>query len=42
VRVNYPFQFVVLNPVARLIVKKSNVAGAPFTMTAAAEIRNEQ
>jgi hypothetical protein len=32
----------VLNPVARLVVKNSNVAGAPFTRTAAAEMRYEQ
>jgi Flp pilus assembly protein TadG len=42
VTVNYPFQFVLLNPVARLVVRNSTVGAAPFTMTAVAEMRNEQ
>ncbi|HEY6211492.1 MAG TPA: TadE family protein [Vicinamibacterales bacterium] len=41
VTVNYPFQFIVLQPVARLLVPGSSL-GAPFTMTASAEMRNEQ
>jgi Flp pilus assembly protein TadG len=40
VTVNYPFSFMVLNPVARLIVHSSNV-GAPITLAATAEMRNE-
>jgi Flp pilus assembly protein TadG len=40
VTVNYPFSFIVLNPVANLVVKGSTV-GAPITLTAVAEMRNE-
>jgi Flp pilus assembly protein TadG len=40
VTVNYPFSFIVLNPVANLVMKGSTV-GAPITLTAAAEMRNE-
>ena len=40
VTVNYPFQFVVLQPVVQLLVKGSTV-GAPLTMTASAVMRNE-
>jgi Flp pilus assembly protein TadG len=40
VTVNYPFSFMVLNPVARLVVKGATV-GAPITMSASAEMRNE-
>ena len=40
VTVNYPFSFMVLNPVARLIVPGSSL-GAPITMSASAEMRNE-
>lgn len=40
VAVTYPFTFIVLQPVARLIVHGS-MTGAPITMTAAAEMRNE-
>ena len=40
VTVNYPFQFMVLQPVARLLVSGSTL-GAPFTLTASAEMRNE-
>ena len=40
VTVNYPFQFIVLQPVARLLVSGSTL-GAPITMTASAEMRNE-
>ena len=40
VTVNYPFQFIVLQPVARLIVRGSTL-GAPLTMTASAVMRNE-
>ena len=40
VTVNYPFSFIVMNPVANLVVKGSTV-GTPLTLTAAAEMRNE-
>jgi Flp pilus assembly protein TadG len=40
ITVNYPFSFIVLNPVARLVVTGSRVGGA-FTMSARAEMRNE-
>jgi Flp pilus assembly protein TadG len=40
VTVNYPFSFIVLNPVANLVASGSTV-GAPITLTAAAEMRNE-
>ena len=41
VTVNYPFSFMVLNPVARLVVKGSTAGGAPITMSASSEMRNE-
>lgn len=41
VTVTYPYTFMVLKPVARLVVRNSNV-GTGFTMTASAEMRNEQ
>jgi Flp pilus assembly protein TadG len=40
VSVNYPFSFLVMNPVANLVVNGSTV-GTPLTLTAAAEMRNE-
>jgi Flp pilus assembly protein TadG len=40
VTVSYPFEFIVLQPVARLVVSGSTV-GAPFAMTATAVMRNE-
>ena len=40
VTVNYPFSFIVLNPVAKLVTKSTNV-GAPLTMQASALMRNE-
>jgi Flp pilus assembly protein TadG len=40
VTVNYPFSFVVLNPVARLVVSGSET-GKPITMAASAVMRNE-
>jgi Flp pilus assembly protein TadG len=40
VTVNYPFQFMVLQPIARLVVKGSK-AGAPLTMAATAVMRVE-
>lgn len=41
VTVTYPYSFMVLQPVARLVASKSMV-GTAFTMTATAEMRNEQ
>lgn len=40
VTVNYPFQFMVLQPVASLIVHGTTL-GAPITMSASTEMRNE-
>jgi Flp pilus assembly protein TadG len=40
VTINYPFNFIVLQPVARLVVR-SSTAGAPITMQASALMRNE-
>jgi Flp pilus assembly protein TadG len=40
VTVNYPFEFVALQPVVRLLVSTSTVGG-PLTMTASAVMRNE-
>ena len=40
VTVSYPFSFLVLNPVAKLIVPNTTLGGA-FTMTAQAQMRNE-
>jgi Flp pilus assembly protein TadG len=40
VTVGYPFQFVVLQPVASLLVSGSTY-NTPFTLTASAEMRNE-
>jgi len=39
VTVNYPFSFLVLNPVANMVRRGS--LGAPLTMVARAEMRNE-
>ena len=41
VTVNYPFSFMVLNSVVNLVVKGSTLGGAPVTLTASAEMRNE-
>lgn len=41
VTVQYPFNFVVLNPVARLVVGNSTLGNAPIAMTASAQMRNE-
>jgi hypothetical protein len=40
ITVSYPFEFIVLEPIARLVVRGST-AGAPFAMTANAVMRNE-
>jgi hypothetical protein len=41
VTINYPFSFIVLNPVARLIANSSTLGAAPVTLSASAEMRNE-
>lgn len=41
VTVTYPFNFIVLNPVARLVVGGSTLGGAPVTITASSAMRNE-
>jgi Flp pilus assembly protein TadG len=41
VTVNYPFSFVMLNPVARMLDSSATLGAAPFTMVASAEMRNE-
>jgi Flp pilus assembly protein TadG len=40
IRINYPFQFMVLGPVARLVASGST-AGSALTMSAVAIMRNE-
>jgi Flp pilus assembly protein TadG len=41
VTVNYPYSFIVLNPVARLVRPSSTLGGAPITISASAQMRNE-
>ena len=41
VTVNYPFSFIVLNPVVNLVTKGSTLGRDPITLTASAEMRNE-
>jgi hypothetical protein len=41
VTVDYPFDFMILQPIARLVVPGSN-AGQSITMRATAVMRNEQ
>ena len=41
VTVNLPFSFIVLNPVARLVVSGSSTGSAPLTMSSVAIMRNE-
>lgn len=41
VTVQYPFDFMVLNPVARLVAGNSSLGAAPITITTAAQMRNE-
>jgi Flp pilus assembly protein TadG len=41
VTVNYPFSFIVLNPVANLVVNGTLLGKSAFTLTANAEMRNE-
>lgn len=40
VQINYPFTFIVLNPVVRLVAP-SSTTGAPITMVSSALMRNE-
>jgi Flp pilus assembly protein TadG len=40
ITINYPFQFMVLNPVVRLVTPSSRV-GSPITMQSTALMRNE-
>ena len=39
--VTYPFSFMVLQPVARLVVGNSSTTGGAITLTAGATMRNE-
>jgi Flp pilus assembly protein TadG len=41
VELSYPFQFMMLNPVVRLIAPADTKTGAPITMKAATLMRNE-
>jgi Flp pilus assembly protein TadG len=41
VEVDLPFQFIVLNPVVRLVTPGSTTGAAPITMVATATMRNE-
>ena len=41
VEIDYPFEFMVLNPVVRLIAPTDSTTGAPITMKAATLMRNE-
>ena len=41
ITVSYPFSFIVLNPVARLVVSGSNTGSAALTMQSVALMRNE-
>jgi Flp pilus assembly protein TadG len=41
VEINYPFEFIVLNPVVKLIAPSDSKTGAPITMKAATMMRNE-
>jgi Flp pilus assembly protein TadG len=41
VTINFPFSFIVLNPVARLVVNNSSAGEAAITMRAQAMMRNE-
>ena len=41
IQIDYPFQFMVLNPVVKLIAPTDNKTGAPITMKSSAIMRNE-
>lgn len=41
VEIDYPFEFMVLNPVVRLVAPSDTTTGAPITMVSSALMRNE-
>ena len=41
IQIAYPFQFIVLNPVVRLVAPGNTTTGAPITMHSTALMRNE-
>ena len=41
IQIDYPFQFMVLNPVVRLVAPSDTRTGAPITMRSSALMRNE-
>ena len=41
IQLDYPFQFMVLNPVVRLVAPGDQTTGAPITMRSSAIMRNE-
>jgi Flp pilus assembly protein TadG len=41
IQIDYPFQFMVLNPVVRLVAPTDTKTGAPITMKSSALMRNE-
>jgi Flp pilus assembly protein TadG len=41
IQIDYPFQFMVLNPVVKLIAPSDNKTGAPIKMRSSAIMRNE-
>ena len=41
VTVSYPFSFMVLNPVAKLVVKSSTTGGSALNLVGSAQMRNE-
>lgn len=41
VTVSYPFSFMMLNSIARLVVPNARVGEAPFALSASAQMRNE-
>lgn len=41
IQIDYPFQFMVLNPVVRLVAPSDTTTGAPISMQSSALMRNE-
>ena len=41
IKIDYPFQFMVLNPVVRLVAPSDTKTGAPISMQSSALMRNE-
>ena len=41
VKVDYPFSFMLLNPVAKLVTKSSTAGGSAIMLSASAQMRNE-